>query len=95
MESNDLHPAWMEEESVKNIPKEKLEFAAQLFQNGHGKSQKELMALILPMMKRAKEENLIFTQSELTACIRAIKKHSTKEELNRIDSILQKSKAKS
>lgn len=95
MESQDLHPAWMDDELVKDIPKKKLEFAAQLFQNGHGKSQKELMAFIMPMMKRAKAEKLTFTQSELNACIQAIKKHSTKEELNQIDSILQKSKAKS
>lgn len=95
MESQNSHPAWMDDELVKNIPQKKLDFAAQLFQNGHGKSQKELMAFILPMMKRAKAENLTFTQNELNACIQAIKKHSTKEELNQIDSILQKSKAKS
>lgn len=92
MESQRNRPAWMDDELVKNIPQKKLDFASELFQSGHGKSQKELMAFILPMMKRAKAENLTFTQNELNACILAIKKHSTPEELNQIDSILKKNK---
>lgn len=88
MEQNSSHPAWMDDELVKDIPQKKLDFAAELFQNGRGKSQKEMMAFIMPMMKRAKAENLTFSQSELNACIQAIKKHSTEEELAQIDKIM-------
>ena len=44
----------------------------------------------MPMMKMAKAEKLSFSQSEINACIQAIKKHSTKEELENIDKILKK-----
>lgn len=88
MEQENLRPAWMDDELVKGIPQKKLDFASQLFSQGHGKSQKEMMGIILPMMKRAKAENLTFTQTELNACIQAIKKHSTQEELSKIDKLM-------
>mgnify|MGYP003305611988 CR=1 FL=1 len=69
---------------------EKLNFLYELFQNGKGKSQKEIMAFFLPMMKKAKSQNLDFTPNEISTCIQAIKKHSTPEELSRIDKLLQR-----
>ncbi len=83
-------PAWMDDELVKHIPQKKLDFAAMLFENGHGKSQKDMMRTVLPLMKKAKAENLIFSQAELNACIQAIKKYSTPEELTKIDELLSK-----
>lgn len=83
-------PAWMDDELVKDIPQKKLDFAAMLFETGHGKSQKDMMRTVLPMMKKAKAENLTFNQNELNACIQAIKKHSTQEELAKMDEILSK-----
>lgn len=83
-------PAWMDDELVKDIPQKKLDFAAMLFETGHGKSQKDMMRTVLPMMKRAKAENLTFNQNELNACIQAIKKHSTQEEIAKMDEILSK-----
>lgn len=90
---NDVHssrPAWMDDELVKHIPQKKLDFAAILFENGHGKSQKDMMRTVLPLMKKAKAENLIFSQTELNACIQAIKKYSSPEELAKIDELLNK-----
>lgn len=93
MEHN-THPVWMDDELVKDIPQAKLDFLSRLFEEGRGKtSQKEMMAFLLPLMKRAKVENLTFTQAEINNCIQAIKKHSTQEELSQIDNILQKRKA--
>lgn len=90
MEKN-THPAWMDDELVKNISPQKLDFLSQLFTEGQGKStQKEMMGFLLPLMKKAKAENLTFSQEEISACIQAIKKYSTEEELSQIDKILQK-----
>ena len=36
-------PLWMQDDLVKDIPREKLEFLSTLFAKGHGKSQKEMM----------------------------------------------------
>ncbi len=86
----DAMPAWMNDPLVKDIPEKKLRFLGQMFTEGHGKSQKEMMAFLMPMMKKAKQENLTFTPQEMNAAISAIKKHSSKEELTQIDKILEK-----
>ncbi len=85
-------PAWMSDPLVANIPEKKLKFLGEMFAEGQGKNQKELMALMLPMMKKARQENLTFTPQEMNAAIAAIKKHSSAEELEKIDSILAKAK---
>lgn len=92
MEQQNTSPAWMQDPLVKDIPSDKLKFLSQLFIEGKGKSQKEMMAFFLPMMKKAKAENLSFTQAEISACIQAIKKHSTPEELSQIDKLMAQQK---
>ena len=37
-------PLWMQDDLVKDIPREKLDFLSKLFAQGHGKSQKEIAA---------------------------------------------------
>lgn len=92
MEGNSTRPVWMSDPLVKDIPPKKLQFLEQLFAEGHGKSQKEMMAFLMPMMKRAKQENLAFTPQEMNAAITAIRKYSTKEELTQIDKLLEKNR---
>lgn len=84
-----IRPKWMDDELVRNIPQKKLDFLGEMFKEGHGKSQKEMMAFMMPMMKRAKQENLSFTPQEMNAAIAAIRKYSTDEELAQIDKILK------
>lgn len=81
-------PQWMNDELVKDIPQEKLDLLSKMFANSHGKSQKELMMMMVPLMKEIKEKKLSFTQDEMTAAINAIKKYSTQEELSKINNIL-------
>ncbi|MDE5591317.1 MAG: hypothetical protein K2J60_19600 [Acetatifactor sp.] len=88
----DAEPAWMSDSLVKDIPRKKLEFLGQMFTEGQGKSQKEMMAFMMPMMKKAKQENLTFTPQEMSAAIAAIKKYSSTDELKQIDKILAKAK---
>ena len=89
---NDTRPVWMTDPLVKDIPEKKLKFVEDLFAKGHGKSQKEMMAFALPMLKKAKQENLTFTPQEMNAAIAAIRKHSSRDELQQIDKILEKSR---
>lgn len=81
-------PAWMEDELVRDIPQKKLDFLGQLFTESQGKSQKEMMSMMLPMMRRAKAEHLSFTTQEMNSAIAAIRKYSSSEELSKIDKIL-------
>jgi len=92
MQENNTRPSWMDDELVKEISPQKLDFLGRMFAEGHGKSQKEMMTFIMPMLKKAKQENLTFTPQEMNAAIAAIKKHSTPEELQQINNILDKSK---
>ncbi len=94
MEKTNNRPAWMEDEQVKNIDPKKLDFLGKLFKEGHGKSQKEMMAFLMPMMRKARQEHLTFTPQEMQAAINAIKKYSTEEELKQIDNILAKTAGK-
>ena len=61
-------PLWMQDDLVKDIPREKLEFLSTLFAKGHGKSQKEMMALLMPAMRKAKQEHLTFTPTGNAGC---------------------------
>ena len=85
-------PLGMQDDLVRNIPKEKLDFLGKLFAQGHGKNQKEMMALLMPAMRRARQEHLTFTPQEMQAAITAIKKYSTESELRQIENILEKSR---
>lgn len=82
--------SWMSDELTKNIPKEKMEFLSTLFAQSNGKSQKELLREVLPLLKEAKEKGLTFTPSEVTAAIAAIRKHGSEEDNAQIDQLLKK-----
>lgn len=92
MSDTPKRPAWMDDELVKNIPQKKLEFMEKMFHEGHGKSQKEMLRFVMPMMQKAKQEKLTFTPQEMNAAIAAIKKYSSEDELKQIDDILKKVK---
>lgn len=81
---------WMEDDLVRTIPKEKLDFLSKLFQQGSGKSQRDLMRDVLPLLKEGKEKGLTFTKEEASAAISAIRKHSVPEEISKIDELLRK-----
>lgn len=83
-------PAWMDDELVRDISPRKLTFLENVFKEGHGKNQKEMLSYLMPMMKKAKQENLTFTPAEMNAAISAIKKHSSGEELTKINQLLEK-----
>ena len=51
-------PLWMQDDLVKDIPREKLDFLSKLFAQGHGKSQKEMMAAITAIKKYSTESEL-------------------------------------
>lgn len=94
MEPNVDIPSWMEDPSVQSIPREKLAFLSQLYHQGQGKTQKEMMAFLMPMMAQAKQKGLTFTPQELQIAVAAIRKASTPEELRQIDQIMSKAKEK-
>ena len=83
-------PAWMNDESVRDIDIRKLEFIQELHDNSQVTSQKELMMKLMPKLKYAKEQGLLLSLKEVNTAIAAIKKYSTPEELEQIDKVLNK-----
>lgn len=84
---------WMKDDLVKDIPKEKLEFLDEMMHWGKGKSQRELMLQMLPLLRKAREQGLQFTSGETAAAIEAIRRHSNADEQESIDHLLHKVKA--
>lgn len=88
-------PEWMKDDLVKNIPREKLELLQQMFADadtrvknaGTGRSQKEMLMTLMPVLQKAKAANLSFSPKEIQAAVTAIRKYSTPEELKQIDKI--------
>lgn len=84
----------MKDPLVRDIPKEKLQFLGEMFAQGNGKSQKEMMTFLMPMLKKARQENLTFTPQEMNAAIAAIRRHSSDREQEEIDRLLKKAKGR-
>ena len=85
-------PKWMQDESLKNIPIEKLEYLSEMFRVTQGKKGKALMQSVMPLLSKAKSSKLFFTKEEMNLAIKAIKNHSTPEELQQIESFLKTNK---
>lgn len=94
MDNTTKRPLWMEDELVKDISTKKLTFLENMYRESQGKNKKDMMSFLIPMMKKAKEENLSFTPAEMNAAIAAIKKYSSAEEIAKMDQLLEKAAKK-
>ncbi len=83
-------PVWMTDPLVSDIDEAKLEFLGGLLSSGQGKSQKEMMSHVMAIAAQAKSKNITFSSNEVSTVIAAIKKHSTPDELKKIDEIIKK-----
>lgn len=82
-------PPWMQEPSVRDIPKEKLDFLQKLVFESKSLSQKELLPFLMALAQRSKEEKISFSKEEMNAIIDAIKKYSTPDEINKMNQIMR------
>lgn len=85
-------PAWMTDELVRDIPLKKLEFLNHLCNEYHGHTPNEMMSSLIPIMQKAKQENLNFTKTEVNLVITSMKKHSTDTEKIKIEQFLKEHK---
>ncbi len=81
---------WMQDASLKDIDSSKLDFLQKLVFEMNGLSDKEKLPFLLALANRAKKENISFTKEEMESIIAVLKKHSTPEEVRRMDLMLQK-----
>ena len=83
-------PDWMKDPLVKDIEEKKLQFLSELVLGGRGKSQKEAMPYMMQKMKQAKEDKISFSATDIQSVVTAIKNHSTPEELEQINNLMNK-----
>lgn len=83
-------PQWMSDPLVSDISTDKLDFLHNIVVECKGKNQKEIMPKLMFGLKQAKEKNISFTSDEMQRMMTAIKKYSTKEELDMFEKLKSK-----
>ncbi len=88
MNQSNTQADWMQDESVKQIDRAKLEFLQNCYSVMQGKEKKQLMFVLSNLIREAKQKGLQFTPEEMNIAVAAIKKHSSAENNKQIDDIL-------
>lgn len=83
------NPEWMSDPLLKDIDHSKLEFMQKLVFELYSLSEKERLPFLLALAGRAKKENISFTQHEVDNIITVVKKHSSPEEVKKMDQVLK------
>lgn len=79
---------WMDDPLLKDIDKFKLEFLQTMVFESSNLTQEAMLPFLLAVMKRGQKKKLTFTDSEMEAILAVLKKHSTKEELEKINMVM-------
>lgn len=83
-----MKPAWMNDSTISDIPKEKLSFLGDMFENVKGKSKNELMPFLMAMAK-SKKNKVTFTNDEMNRIIAAIKNAASNDERVQIEKMME------
>lgn len=88
-------PEWMNEPGVAEIDRRKLDFLQALVFENRNKSQKEMLPVLMNVVKMSREQNISFSDEEMQAIVTALEKHSTPEELKMMHKIMEMKKKRS
>jgi len=77
--------AWMDDDRVSSIPKEKLEFLQKIFFESKKLTQKEQLPFFMALASRAKREKISFSQEEINLILEVIKEQASPEEVQKIN----------
>lgn len=85
---------WMKDESLRDIAPYKLEFLqALVFESGTLKKE-QLLPFLMAVSKRGQENNVSFTDEEITAIVTVIKKYASPQELAKIEKVMAMKKGR-
>lgn len=87
--TTNVKPEWMNEECVAHIDRRKLDFLQTLVFENRNKSQKEMLPVLMNVVKMSREQNISFSDDEMQSIISALEKHSTPEELKMMHKIME------
>lgn len=85
---NQEKPKWMTDPLVADIDSAKLEFLQSIVFETQGKSQKELLPLLMNVIKKGKTKQISFSDAEISAIVDAIKRNSTQQEAEQINKFM-------
>jgi hypothetical protein len=82
--------SWMQDEALKNISREKLDFLDKVFiQSGNidKTNQKEMLSFLLSISKLSKSNSISFKKEEVDLIFSVLKKYSTDEDIAKMEKI--------
>lgn len=86
--------SWMQDASIRDIEPKKLDFLQKLVFESEKLTSKERLPFFLAIANRSKQENINFTEEEVSRIITVLKKVSTPKEIAKMDQILRLFKEK-
>jgi len=86
--SEKVNVEWMDDPLIKDVDKHKLEFLQSMVFESSNLSQDAMLPFLLAVMKRGQKKKLTFSDEEMNAIITVLKKHSTPEELEKINMVM-------
>lgn len=79
---------WMKDDRLQHIPESKLNFLQKLVFDTNHISDKEKLPFLLALANKAQKEKMQFNKDETFLIIDVLKDYSTKDELQKIDQLL-------
>lgn len=79
---------WMKDDSLKDIDPYKLDFLQALFFESKNLKKEQMLPFLMAVAKRGQEKNVTFTEDEINKIITVLKKHSSPEELAKIEKVM-------
>lgn len=84
---------WMRDDALSHIPHSKLEFLQIMLFESRKLKQEEMLPFFMSVIKISREKNITFTEAEMDSILEVLKEHSSPDELNRMNQIMQMRKS--
>ena len=85
-------PDWFHDPRLENVSPAKLSLLLKLAEQVQGKSQKEILPIVIGAMASANRQNLTFTQEEFDLIFDIMKEGKSEEEKRQMDATLSKAR---
>ena len=80
---------WMNDPSLAEIDRKKLEFLQALVFESRGLQKEQMLPFLMAVAKRGQADHITFSDEEIDAIVAVIKKESTEEEAAAIDKMMR------
>lgn len=90
-----METEWMKDESLKDIPSQKLDFLQTLLFESSSLKKEQMMPFLLNIAKLSREQSISFSDAEIEAITAVLRKHATADEIKKMEKILALKKKKS